>query len=220
MIYTTACTPPVSGETRIYTEVTGEELITTKCKVEPSEQGYTIQIMDVLDDVVVCREELEVNSSFDTLSWSYTDKRKEIDMTAVRHGDIIDVTTHQKGQNQKKQMKINSSPWYQIFPLSFEKFASSNEKTTNFWSINPEEAKPYEFSLTKQQKTVEKVGDQQVDVVHIRVSLTGFLALFWHADSWHRSSDGKFMRYEGVNGRPGTQPTIVEFLREENEIEG
>ncbi len=204
----------LAGEIRIYRETTGEEELTVTYRIEPSQQGYSISGIATSNGKVVYWVETEADGFFATHSWTLSDNRIDLKISAYRKGNTLFLVKEQGGKRLERELKIKPDPWFQLYPLSFEKFAAGEWDTTKYWSIDPEEAKAYEFSLTRKESAVLTVAGGSVPSEHFHISLTGFLALFWGADCWHRRPDGKFMRYEGVNGRPGTPVTIIEFLSE------
>lgn len=200
------------GEIRIYRETTGDVVLTVTYRIEPSREGFNISGTATDSGKMVYWLEAEVDRSFATRSWKLSDNRKDLNISAYRKDNTLILTKTQEGKKLNRELKIKSDPWFQLYPLSFEKFAAGGQETTRYWSIDPEEAKAYEFSLTRKKSSLITVAGRGVQSEHFRISLTGFLAMFWGADCWHRKADGKFMRYEGVNGRPGTPVTVTEFL--------
>ena len=200
------------GEIRIYRETTGDEILTVTYRIEPSREGFNISGTATENGEMVYWLEAQVDPSFSTKSWKLSDNRKGLNISAYRLDNTLIVTKIQEGKKLNRELRIKSDPWFQLYPLSFEKFAAGRQITTRYWSIDPDETKAYEFSLTRKESSLITVAGMGVQSDHFRISLTGFLALFWGADCWHRKADGKFMRYEGVNGRPGTPVTVTEFI--------
>jgi hypothetical protein len=210
------CTLPLHlfGEIRIYRETTGDEVLTVTYRIEPSREGFSISGTATDRGKMVYWLEAEVDRAFATRSWKLSDNRNDFTISAYRQDNTLVLTKIKEEKKFSRELKIKSDPWFQLYPLSFEKFAAGGREATRYWSIDPDEAKAYEFSLTRKQSSLITVAGMDVQADHFRISLTGFLAMFWGADCWHRKADGKFMRYEGVNGRPGTPITITEFLSE------
>jgi len=203
----------VFGETRTYKKTVGEEEFLVTCDIKDRADGYRIHIAETRDGQTVITEELDVDRGFSTRSWSIVDRDKGIEVAAEREGKILHITKTENGRVTRKDSRIDEDPWYQLFALSFEKFAASDREKVTFWSVNPDEARPYEFSLTKQEVQRIPASGSSMTCTHIRIALTGFLAAFWHADCWHRRGDGLFARYEGINGRPGAPLTVVQLLQ-------
>lgn len=199
------------GESREYRKTVGDVEYTVMCEITRRAGGYSIHIEESRSGRVVITEELDVDNGFSTESWSIVDRSKDLEVTAVRDGKVLHLTYTEDNRRRKKTSRIDGDPWYQLFALSFEKFAASGREETTFWSVNPDEVRPYEFSLTRQDEQRMSAAGSSVRCAHFRIALTGFLAAFWHADSWHGTDDGLFVRYEGVNGRPGAPMTTVQL---------
>ena len=58
------------------------------------------------------------------------------------------------------------------------------------------------------------VDGRALEAMRVKVSPWGLLSLFWSSLYWYRSSDGTFVRFEGVRGLPGTPKTVVELIGE------
>ena len=57
------------------------------------------------------------------------------------------------------------------------------------------------------------LAGKEIAAVHLRISLSGLLSIFWHGDYWYRKGDGRFLRYRGKNRSGG--PVAVSELVEE-----
>jgi hypothetical protein len=203
------------GETRVYRETTGDNVLIHEYTIDPAASGHSVVITSLKGGHLVSRTEMDVDSEFSTLRWTYAERQKGIDLSAYRKGDVIFLSGHLKGKRVSKKLKISSFPWFQAYPLSLEKFSVSKKNKRLYWSINPSDTKVYDFLVTKKEFETLTVNGRQEEVVHLYISLTGIRFVFWHADSWHRRSDGMYLCYEGVNGMPGTPLTVKELIRTE-----
>ena len=82
-----------------------------------------------------------------------------------------------------------------------------------FWVVNPFEARAYQMQAIGESREVIDDNGKSLTAARVRVRPNGFLAPFWSTLYWFRPSDGRFVRYEGVRGLPGTPKTTVELLR-------
>ncbi len=55
-----------------------------------------------------------------------------------------------------------------------------------------------------------------IEAVKVKVSLGGFLSAFWSAECWYRVSDGRFVKYSGPSGGPGS-PEVTTVLKREDQ---
>jgi hypothetical protein len=70
----------------------------------------------------------------------------------------------------------------------------------------------------KQSEEEIKIDDKKYKSIRIRLTLKGWLSIFWHADYWYRKSDGVFVKFEGVRGGPLTPKTITELIKEKDKL--
>jgi hypothetical protein len=70
------------------------------------------------------------------------------------------------------------------------------------------------FSVTRKADEPIDLAGKTVAAVHLRISLSGLLSVFWHGDYWYRRGDGRFLRYRGKN-RPGGEVAVSELVGEE-----
>jgi len=94
-----------------------------------------------------------------------------------------------------------------------EKIAASTDKTMDFFAVNPSDLKVYSFTVSKQGNDSINMDGKTMEVIHPRFTLSGIPAALWHADSWHRKSDGRYPRHERGNG-PGNPPSSIELVGE------
>ena len=65
--------------------------------------------------------------------------------------------------------------------------------------------------MKAQKVGIESLSAQnkKVQAQKVKVSLSGPKSMFWHSYYWFGINDGIFLRYEGVNGPPGTPQTTT-----------
>ena len=61
-----------------------------------------------------------------------------------------------------------------------------------------------------------KIGNKKYHTVKIKVTLKGWLSMFWHSYYWFRKNDGVFVKFEGVRGGPFTPKTTIQLIEERN----
>ncbi len=143
--------------------------------------------------------------------------KDDIDIIAYREGNTIRLFGIHRGKPVEKIFKIDAEPWKQQFPMDFEKFVLSQKESIKFWAIGtngPAAMKTAKFVASKKEKAHVNVNGQERATVRVRVSFPGLLSCIWHGDSWHRLSDGKYIRFKSV-GAPGHPPTTMEIQSEQ-----
>lgn len=203
--------------TRIYEERSKNSLIVHRFFIEKSSSGYSIDLQSEKNGLRI-KQKYEVDKNLATLSWNYDDPHRKTNVTAARKGNRIYLSGMHRGNPIEKTFKIDELPWNQTFNIGLEHFALGPEKSMKFWSIGtsgPGNMKITTFKVKKKKIEIITVNGKAVEALHMRMSLTGLLSIFWSGSYWYRKNDGRFVRYQGKGG-PGTGVTIME-LRSENQ---
>ncbi len=116
--------------------------------------------------------------------------------------------------NGRKKIFDVEHPWVQSFNFGFIPFILGKEKKIVFTTLRPTDFKSFEMTMEKEEYEDIKIGNKVYKTVKVEVSLTGFLSLFWSAEYWYRLEDGIMVKYEAVEGGPGTPKTTVTLLKE------
>lgn len=204
------------GETRVYKEREGEKVTTHRFVIEPVDPGFTVDLTSESGGVKVFQT-FRLDAGLATLSWSYHAPHKKTNVTAVREDNRIFLEGTDEGDPVKKTYKINSLPWNQSFNIGLEHFVLSSGESMKFWAIgtsSPGYLKITKFSVKKKDYeniTLESAAEP-VEAIHITISLSGILSLFWTGKYWYRKSDGRFLRYKGKN-KSGGPVAVMELIR-------
>ncbi|MBN2510207.1 MAG: hypothetical protein JXB03_08020 [Spirochaetales bacterium] len=153
----------------------------------------------------------------DTLRYMMRSYESGTVMEARREGNSVVVEAEDKGEKVRETLMFEKDlPWYQSFDHQFFDFALSGERKREFYMIRPDK-----LSLTVWQlkrvgvETIETPGGA-VEAVRVKVSPSGMFSVFWSAECWYRLSDGRFLRYEGPMGGPGSDVIVSLLAGEEN----
>ncbi|MGE5529869.1 MAG: hypothetical protein ACM3X6_12115 [Patescibacteria group bacterium] len=205
-------TPASAGGTvrMVYEERAGVETVRHEYLLEPAGAGFRLSIATRAREI---SEEYATDASFAILSWRYQDRRRDTAFTAVRAGDTIHVSGRHRGRPLERRFKAGTIPWKQLFPMGLEALAAGAEKKADFLAIDPDKMRIHAFTAGARGSEAISWRGRRVEAVHIRITLAGALAPLWHADSWHRAADGRYLRYESVNG-PGAPLTVKELIEE------
>ena len=196
-----------SQEIRIYRETTGDEIKANKYEIERSTIGYKVRFTS--NNIVI---EWNLDFSFSCLNYQYKNFIEEIDISATRTGNTINLKGKYKGKAIQKTFNIGSHPWYQSLDFSLENFAASDKSYVKFWVIKTSDMELTEMEASKIGKETVLVNGKRVKAIHVKMNVPGFASLFWHADYWFRESDSCFILYKANRG-PGTPLIVIELIR-------
>jgi len=204
----------VHGKTRVYEEKTGNRLTTHRFVIEESVPGYDITLRSETGGQRI-DQKYKLKTNLDALSWDYENPAENTKITAVKKKNKIYLKGIHKGRQINKIFKTNDLPWNQSFNIGLEKFALSPEKFMKFRAIGtsgPGDMKVTTFSVKKKNIETITASGKKVEALHVQISLSGLLSIFWKGNYYYRKADGIFLLYKG-KGR-GSSRTVMELTLE------
>ena len=144
-----------------------------------------------------------------TLEWRFRDGTEEV--TARRSGNLILLSGNRDGRKFHKDLTIDKSPWFQPISYALGRFSQSHLDRVVFWTIRPDNLDIVKLQARRNGEEQISTGAGPLLAYKIHISLDGILSHFWKASYWFRKDDGLFIRYEGVNGLPGTPTTTIQI---------
>ncbi|HUX21913.1 MAG TPA: hypothetical protein VMW69_11790 [Spirochaetia bacterium] len=193
-----------------YVEMTGSKRLLLTSWELPKSDGILLESRSENGE----QHEVFVDKSLETRWWDYRDPAKGIDIHAQRNGSAILVNGTLKGKPIERREEIDSASWYQSIERSLESFALAPAGTTmEFWILQPDTLRARKIQARTEGVDRLMIEGRSVSAARVRISLPGFLAAFWSSSYWYRLSDGKFVRFEGLHGPPGSPLTTVELIR-------
>ena len=152
--------------------------------------------------------------NLNALQWQYNNTAENTSILAKRNKDSIQITGTFKGKPINTEIRIDDDPWYQPMSLSLSKFTKSPKKVVIFWTLNPLNLSPYKIKALNYGIETIKINGKEIQAYKIKVVLSGFRSMFWHAFYWFRETDGTLVLYNGVDGPPNTPMTTINLIEE------
>jgi hypothetical protein len=204
------------AETLTYREVDGDRRTTHRITITPAAPGYSVELTSRRDGGATVRQTFRIAAGLSTQAWTFSDPGRGMELAAALRGGEIVLSGSFQGKKVDERFDADGAPWNQLFQMGLGPFVLSGRKSMSFRSIGtqgPGELKIGKMSVTRQgEETIERSG-RTVAAVHVRISLSGLLSVFWHGDYWYRKSDGRFLRYRGKN-RSGGPVAVSELIEE------
>lgn len=157
---------------------------------------------------------VETDSSLETVSWRYRDEARNSDFRACKKGERIMLRGKHQGEEVQREFELDGYAWLQMFPHEMAGFITSDAGTRYYRAIGIQgrgDMKMATFKAIKKGIEPIDLNGCSVDAVHVEISLTGFLSMFWTGHYWFRESDGRYLRFEGNMGGPGSEQVVTEF---------
>lgn len=195
--------PASAGDVR-YRETVGEDTVYFTWRSETAE--------DIL--VTVHREAARfvnrLTADGDTLAWGY--RSEGIEVQAERLDNQLRIWGRVDDTLLQERYPIDADPWYQPLSYSLRGFLQSDRQHVRFWTIRLDELEPVKLKAAKIGTETIETPAGRFEARKVEVRLDGWLSFAWHGIYWYRKSDGLFLKYRGVNGLPGTPPTVIELM--------
>lgn len=150
-----------------------------------------------------------------TYKFTYKDSIQDINWSVTKDGDNIILKGNSGEKIIDKIVKIDEEPWKQSMSYSLSEFALGNKEKIEFWIIRLDKFKGEKMQAEKSDTEDITINDKLYHTVKIKISAVGARSMFWHGHYWFGVSDGLFLRYEGLNGLPGSTKTIIELQKME-----
>jgi hypothetical protein len=180
-----------------------------------SEGNDSAFVVETLDPEQFDRHRLRLDDHLCGLEWGIARANGEW-LAFVRAGLVLEISGARDGKSVRETREIDEAPWFASIPLGLSGFMKTGDKTAEFWTINPENLKPYKLIAKKKETSDITVQGILVNAVRIQVSASGVPAMFFSMDFWMRETDGLCLKFEGKKGGPGSAKVVSEFISEED----
>ena len=205
----------LTAGTLTYREVEGEAVASHVLNIIPAGDGFRIELATTRAGAVV-RQTFRTAADLSTLAWTFSDPARRMELTAGLDGESIFLRGSVRGEKVEKKFAAAGPPWNQLFQMGLGAFVESGAASCQFRSIGtqgPGELKIGKFTVKRQETEKITLAGKEISAIHLRISLSGLLSIFWHGDYWFRPGDGRFLRYRGKN-RPGGPQAVSELVEE------
>ncbi len=150
-----------------------------------------------------------------THKFTYKDSINNIDLSAIKDGKSITVIGNAADNIIDKTIKIDEKSWKQSMSYSLSEFALGESEKIEFWIVRMDKFKGVKMQAEKDSIEDITINGKLFHTVKVKISSAGVLSKLWHGYYWYQVSDGLFLRYEGLNGLPGSTKTIIEIQEKE-----
>ncbi|MBN1924954.1 MAG: hypothetical protein JW798_03895 [Prolixibacteraceae bacterium] len=150
----------------------------------------------------------KANNKFEANYFKIIDHDSKTNIELSRKENMIYALGVIKGEKIIEEYQIDERPWFGIIDISLEDFVRSNEEEYTFWVFDVNGHKMRK--MVAHCEGVENITFQgEIISAHkVKVTLTGFAALFWKSYYWYRISDKRFVKYSGPVGKDASDTTV------------
>jgi hypothetical protein len=145
---------------------------------------------------------------------SYSEKTGSSRLLSIaKEEQVLIVNFLENGKQKLKSYKIGKTPWVQEFKFGFQSFLQAEQKTYNFYILNPKDLALHEMVATKDGEETLSLEGKSYDTQKIKITLTGFKKKFWKAYAWFDKQSLWMVKYRANEG-PGTPYTEITLVKE------
>lgn len=143
-----------------------------------------------------------------TQSFTHKSKHNSDEYSIHREGPTLIAQKHENGERSEKRYKVGNDLWLQEFDFSFKPFILSNCRDIKFSIIHPKKLDLHDMVATKQSFEKLLINGVERETLKVKVTLTGFKKMFWHADLWFDPQAGDLLLYKANEG-PNTPTSVI-----------
>ena len=151
-----------------------------------------------------------------TQSFSHKSLNQNNEYAIHRDGSYLIASKTVNGEASQKQFNIGNNTWVQEFDFCFKPFIVSNNSDFKFSIVHPKDLSLHSMIATKQGFEKLDVHGKVYDALKVKVTLTGFKKMFWHADLWFDPQAGDLIKYMANEGPNTPLSTITLFSKQLN----
>lgn len=156
-------------------------------------------------------------TNYEAVRWTYQNTDSDTAFLYERRNNLLFISGKVKGMEIQRVVAIDSDPVFQTLSYSLSEFVRSERDMIKFWFVTPGDYAPFKLIAYRMDKEIIKVNGVDVEAFCVKQTLDGPMRNLWHAFYWFRTFDLTYVKYEGINGGPGTPLTVVELIGENGE---
>lgn len=145
-----------------------------------------------------------------TLSWTMA-APPNTRLRAERKADKLHIQGILQGKAVDKQLPLGNKPWFQSLSFALSRMVALERAKTEFWFLRSDKLELLAMRAELAGKEQVEADGKAVAARRVRIKLDSLMAAFWEASYWFRDADQAFLRYQGVNGPPGTDETVIDL---------
>jgi hypothetical protein len=210
IIFSNSLTREVWAENLTYLQTTGQLHTQLNWNIEKQNDATTeLTVTNNSNGTIYTSKN---NVYLEVIQWHLKNPLAKTELTAWRQKNLIFVKGTLNGKSFKKTLSIDTDPWFQPMSFSLAQFVQSESLAITFWTLNPDNLKAFKMRATKVTTETLRINRKEALAQKVKVSLTGLRATIWQAHYWFSTKDGTFLKYEGIDGPPGTPLTVTTLM--------
>lgn len=150
-----------------------------------------------------------------TRHWQLESDDRQTRIAAVRRDETLSIEGTLSGQPIMRTLDLGDLPWYQALSVSLRAIIEHPNGPREFWILRPDTLDLHRMQVSELIAGNLELEGQVIPTWRLTIRLSGWQSFLWHADYWLRQTDGRFVKYQGVSGPPGSPATVIILTGEE-----
>lgn len=143
-----------------------------------------------------------------TQSFTHQSKNGHDEYSIHREGPTLIARKNVNGKKTERRFQVGNDLWLQEFDFSFKPFIVSNFQDLRFSIIHPKKFDLHDMVAIKKGFEPLNLNGKLKETLRVKVTLTGFKKMFWHADLWFDPQAGDLLMYKANEG-PNTPTSVI-----------
>ncbi len=146
-----------------------------------------------------------------TKKFTIKDVSKQTDLTANLHKSYIHISGSINNETIDENFELDEAPWKQSMSYSLSKFSVSEKDNIEFWIIRIDKMQAVKMLAEREDIEEIAIGNREYSAQRVKISATGLFSSLWCAHYWFEKDSGLLLKYEGLNGLPGSTKTVMKI---------
>lgn len=195
-------TVSLTAQTSTYFDQTGEEKNSFKATVYLKDKSYFFSLINE-------NYQLKIESSSKIISsfiMTQPDIQKRVEGFQKDSLVYMKYWPGKKGF-KSKQFKLSTVPWIQNFIL-LDYYMEGLPQKFEFWLFSIDEFKFRHMIIKKKETETIQLDHLEFPAVKYALNVKGIPGFLWTAHIWLDAETGKFLKYKGLSGGPGSAQKV------------
>ncbi len=148
-----------------------------------------------------------------TTRWTYQSKTSSDSVEVLIKDNIGTIYVTKNAVASSKSFNLNKEPFKYPPSFSMNDFINSDKKSLIIWVSNKADGELRQMVFTKLMNETITIEGNTYECLKMEMKPTGFSGMFWQAYYWFEIKTGKFIKYFGKKGPPGTPDFTIEAIK-------
>lgn len=146
-------------------------------------------------------EQYILDEEWATLQWEVIDSGEQIQYSATRSGNKLYMDGKIRDKKIKKEIPIDSDPFYFNPKLGLRFFVQSGKRSATFWAMRHDNMDVYKMKAVNKGIEIINVNGKKVEAVRVEWSALSGLSKYFNRTYWFRRSDNVYVKQKVIGSK-------------------